>query len=129
MKLYLKYRNSHWNLWQWDYTISYLYNQDRPWYVENWVNIQDSLIQDYKLESKWKKFAVVEFDETKVSYEDLKYDLELYKQFATVVLTNDQAKQFIRDNTNLQEVDWKFLLQPERINMEWQTLPPMYLEI
>jgi len=109
-KLFLKYRCTHFNQWQWGYSLSYLYNQDRSWYVENaWVNIQDCLINDYKNSSRWRKFWLVEFDDTKISKEDLEYDLNRYTQNAVVILTKEQAIQFIKDNTNLTELEsWIF---------------------
>lgn len=133
MKLYLKYRCTHGNLWQWRYTISYMYNQDRSWYVDNaWVNIQDLIIPDekYKEEAKGKMFAIVEFDETKISYSDLAFDLDhCYVQYWVKVLSQVEALDFIRNLTTLVETETNTFLVSEASEILWISTPAIYLTI
>lgn len=118
------------------YTISFRYNASRKWYVENaGVNILDQLVTDYvdigKVSQEARKdklFAVVEFDETKITASDLAFDLENdYKEYAIRVLTNSEAKEFIQDFTNCEEiVKWdmsNFILRPESTDeLTWTTI-------
>jgi hypothetical protein len=132
-KLYLKFRPTHWNLWQGRYPISYMYNQDREWYVENAkVNIKDLLISDeqYKIEAKWKMFAEVEFDESVITYDDLAFDLDhSYVQYWVHVLNNQEAIDFLKSLTTLKEVEtWKFQVS-EWWEMMWEVFDPVFITI
>lgn len=106
------------------YSIAFRYNASRKWYVENCsVNILDKLITEYvdigrvsNDARKDKLFAVVEFDETMITGEDLAFDLmNDYKEYGVNILpmkdTTDaqgniipsEAKTFLRDFTNCEE--------------------------
>lgn len=94
------------------YSLSIKYNGSRKWYVQNCgVNILDQLVTDYvdtgrvsNNARKDKLFAVVEFDETMITAEDLAFDLmNDYKDYGVNVLSQENAKTFLRDFTNCEE--------------------------
>ena len=78
---------------------------------------------------KDKLFAVVEFDETKITAEELAFDLTNdYKDYAVRALTSDEAKSFLREFTNCPEVvnadtTSTFTLRPEITDTIGNTTP------
>ena len=145
MKLYWTYRPErigNVNLWDislnWTYTPSfYLNNQFRDW-NEAWLtNVIDLQIPEerYTAEiSSWipklTRFISCEYDETKVDPIELARSLEnVWARFDIDILTIEEARQWIRDNTNLQEVEtWKFIIN-EETEFDWEIIPAQYLII
>lgn len=132
MKLYFKYRPAHGNLGQGRYTLSYMYNLDREWYVKNGVQIKDLEVPDEKYldSAKGKLFGWAEFDEAVVSSSDLAFDLDhCYVAYGVKILTNEEAKAFLRTYTDCVESEQGFLTVPAHKNMEGVDVPDKFITI
>ncbi len=91
-------------------------------YVADWVDVKDLEIQDSQY--KWmKRFALIEYDGRKVDTTDLEYDLRDLPNHIRV-LTPDEAKTFLKEETTLVEVETDvFEISPEREDeMTWETI-------
>lgn len=99
--IYLKTRKTAFNTWQGLYTVDYLYNQERKWYVENAAVTFDTIPDNYITDVKGRGLTLVTFDETKVSLEDLTFDLEQYRW--SKVYSAEATQVFLRNNSTLTE--------------------------
>jgi len=124
-KLYAKYRKTAFNRGQWLYTLSYLYNQERQWYIDNkWVSIEDTAIPDnmYIDASKWRRLAICNYTADEAFTEaDFTTDIESYAQNATRILAVADAQAFVDENTDptklIKESVWVYYYTYE--DMEW----------
>ena len=120
------------------YYPSFDFLDTRKWYVDNaWLKFYDQM-----LEGKYKtthttgtKLAVIEFDDTVVTQEDMAWDLEknIDRTYSTVVLTKEQAKDFLNNNTDCTKVDnldWTFTycVREEETN-EFSTTPAYFVTL
>lgn len=145
-KLILKWRpwkiDTPMNFWDFSlngwYTLSFRYNGTRKWYVDNaWVKILDQIINPKYLEvwrvslqqRKDKCFAIVEFDETKITSEDLSFDLTHdFADYGVNVLTKLDGATFLRDFTTCTE--WTaniFTIRDESTDPITQAVIPAYI--
>lgn len=99
--LFLKTRNRAFNKGQWLYTVDYMYNQERAYYVENASVTFDTVPSNLITDVKGRGLTLVTFDETVVSLEDMTYDLQDYR--GCRVKTATEAQEFLRANSTLTE--------------------------
>lgn len=123
----------------WNYTPSFfMKTQFLDWYEAGWSNIIDWLIVDsrytWELES-WipflRRLMVWEYDDTKTTETEFGNNLAYIGSFFAIeVFENlEEARQWIRDNTNLIETStWTFELTHE-YNVWQTTFPATYLVI
>lgn len=130
---YFKYRYNHFNMGQWDYSISYIYNQNRAWYVDNGiVAIKDLIIHDDKYldGSKGKRFGIIEYDESKVSSADIDFDMNNdYSQFSYKTMNAEEADYFLDTFTSLTKDSNWYLVSEWGIDINGETVPPVYIKI
>ena len=115
-KIYTKYRKRAFNRGQGLYDLSYIYNQERKWYIDNkWVVIWDNEIPEfcYTEASKGRKLAICEYTaDADFTEADFTADLESYTEFATRILAAADAQAFIDDNTDptklIKESTWVY---------------------
>lgn len=127
------------NLWDcslnWWYTLAFRYNWSRKDYVDQCsVNIKDQIVQDDKYLDIWavsekprlgKMFWVVEFDETKISAEDLWFDLvHDFPDYWVRILSKQEAIDFIRDFTTCLEDSLVFTVRDETTEYMTQNVIP-----
>lgn len=147
-KLYWTYRPERiinpYYLWNnlslnWTYTASFfLNNQFADWNKAWLTNVIDNIIpeENYIWEiapwiPKLTRFIMCEYDETKVDSVELARSLKnIWARFDIDILDKDTITQWIRDNTNLQEVSlWKFLIHPETTWIDGEIIEAKYLTI
>jgi len=89
--------------------LSYFYNENRKDYIDNWITLDDNIIPEDRYTSM-KRLA--RLDENWLDIAKLTFDIQNdYSHLSTHVISDIEAKQFIRDNTDLvEESDWKFLI-------------------
>lgn len=95
------------------YSLSFRFNGSRNWYVQNaGVVIHDQMVNDKYIDTgavsgtprKDKCFAVIEFDETKITAADLAFDLTNdYSDYGVNVMDKVTAATFLRDFTTCPE--------------------------
>lgn len=131
MKLFAKYR-PHFSPLAWYEHLSQLYNMERGWYVQNCdvkITDWDQLISmwKYKDSSKNKFLAQIEFNETKVTPEDLAFDINQYR--GTNIYTIDEAINFMKSETDCEEIETnKFLVKDWYTDELWNVHPAEYLD-
>ena len=134
-QLYFKSRFFFYNQGQGRYTLSYLYNQQRPDYLGN-VTIKDTIISDdqytdsIKMDGElFKSLVVVECPDDMI--EAVRYDLnEFYKpMFNLAELTPEQAIEFVRSNTILEETENGTFLISEEVEFDGIVTPAKYITI
>ncbi len=131
-RLYFKYRYFQDNRKN-RYSPSYQYNLMFSDRVESWdVKIFDLEIseEDYLTP---KRFWYCEFDSTKISKEDLTYDLRDLPNHIRVCADNTEARNFLlefTDQRSLREISTnKFELRWVSEWMEWEIIPAKFLII
>lgn len=123
----------------WKYTLNFFILGQYNDYITAWlISIKDNEIPNdryVKELAHWikdlREFVYMEYDNNYISDELIttivkkigaKFDLEL--------LDIEQAKSFIRKNTDLKEVEeWKFLIQDKTIWLNWEDIEAKYLII
>lgn len=131
--------NLEWNITlNWVYTASnFLNNQFSDWNSAWLTNVIDCEIPEDAYISeivpwikKLTRFIRCEYNEEFVDKVEFQRSLEnVWRRFDIDILTVDEAKQWIRDNTNLvEESDWKFIISNET-EFNWEIIPARYLEI
>jgi len=114
----------------------------QPWITLNWL-YDLSFFLDFPEYQNEKIISVIDWDRF-IPMWDIKLwliehnftpeELEEFKttiptEFNLEVLTSEEIKQFIRDNTEFEEIeDWKFLIYDEFEDF-WETTPAKYLLI
>lgn len=137
MKTYISYRPVYLNKWAGKYTLSYFLDQQYSDYVKAWITkIDDIIISDNRYTKEivpWikseRRFAILEANWI---------DLNEFKNNVMKIANNfdindlwdiEEAKAFIREYTNLEEVEeWKFLIQ-EASEIDWEVSEDKYLII
>ena len=128
-----------WLSLNWTYTPSFfLNNQFADWNKAWLTNVIDNIIpeESYILEvapwvKKLTRFIMCEYNEQYVDQTELARSLKnIWARFDIDIFTDiETARQRIRTNTNLQEVETgKFLIR-EATNEFWTEVPAEYLEI
>lgn len=122
----------------WIYTASFfLNNQFWDWNKAWLTNIIDLEIPEERYTSevspwipKLTRFISCEYDEAKVDSTELARSLEnVWARFDIDILTIEEALKWVRDNTNLQEVEtWRFLIN-EETEFNSEIIPAYYLTI
>ena len=147
-KLYWTYRperiTNPYDIWNnislnWTYTASFfLNNQFWDWNKAWLTNVIDNIIPEdrYIWEiahwiPKLTRFIMCEYDENYVEVTELARSLKnVWSRFDIDILDKDTITQWIRDNTNLQEVEtWKFLISNETTWINWEIIEAKYLTI
>ena len=123
----------------WVYTPGFfLNNQFWDWNKAWLTNVIDNIIPEDKYIweiapwiPKLTRFIMCEYDETKVDSVELARSLKnIWARFDIDILDKDTITQWIRDNTNLQEVSlWKFLISSEATWINWEIIEAKYLTI
>lgn len=146
----LKYRKriispellSGWNSLNWQYTPSFEFLQSRQWYIDNCNITMDDLLLESKYTNgttenprKDRCLSIVTYDETKISFEELAYDLEnnINSTFSTRVLNKEEAMQFLDDYTTCNKIDnwdgtFTYTLREES-ELLWVTTPAYLITI
>lgn len=146
MKLYWFYRPDYiwnfdfqnWTSLNWKYTLSFWLSWQYADYVKAWViSIKDTEVPTdryVKEIAPWIKdlseFVIYEYNPTYIDEPlMLKIIWKIWQRFDLELLTTEEAKTFLRKQTDLQEVEeWKFLIQKET-EMMWEIIPAKYLLI
>lgn len=138
-KKYFSYRPTYLNQWAWKYTLSYFCDQQYADYVQAWLtSIKDCLILDdrytketYPWIKSLRRFGYMECNEQFVNIDEFANNLlKVWANFDIELLDVESAKAFIREWTDLQEIeDWKFEISSEMMGPAWDILPAIYLEI
>ena len=128
-----------WLSLNWTYTPSlFLNNQFADWNKAWLTNIIDNIIpeESYILEvapwiKKLTRFIMCEYNEQYVDQTELARSLKnIWARFDIDILSTDDMLVWIRNNTNLQEVEtWKFKLSDETTLLDWTVYPAQYLII
>lgn len=77
----------------------------------------------------WERFWYVDFDETIIPEIDVKTELIENKDIRIYIKDSVKMLEWIRSNTNLQEVEPSKFLVSEDYNFSWEIIPAKYLEI
>lgn len=136
-KSYITYRPTYLNNGQGRYTLSYFLNQQYADYVSAWItSIKDLEIPDenYTKEvvpgiKNLRRFAILEANG--IDVEEFKNNvIKIWATFDINTFTTiEEARQWIRDNTDLQEIeDGEFLISEATEWIEWN-IEAKYLEI
>lgn len=124
----------------WTYTPSfYINNQFADWEQAWLTKIIDNIIPEDRYTGeiipwipKLTRFILAEYNEVYVDWAELSRSItNVWARFNIDMFTDlEIAKQWIRDNTNLQEVEeWKFLISEQSIWMNEEIIPAKYLII
>ncbi len=121
------------------YTASaFLNNQFADWHRAWLTNVIDQQILEEAYTGeiapwvpKLTRFISCEYNETYVDPIELQHSLEnVWARFDIDVLNVEEARQWIRDNTSLEEVETgKFKLSEETTWINWEIIPAKYLEV
>ena len=136
-KIYINFRKAHYNKWQGEYAPSYVLDEqfsDYAWIIA----IKDNIIPDNrytKVNANWlknkTKFWYYEFDEA-VDQTALIDSINLVASYnaITIIPTVEEARQDVRDRTDLKEIEeWKFEIYPAWTDEEWKPFEAKYLII
>lgn len=145
-KLYWFYRREQisWNkdLWNvsqnWWYTISFY----TEWQYKDWINAGLISIKDMEIPedrytrelAPWikdlREFVYLEYNPEYVEMEIAKTIInKIWARFDLELLEVEQAREFIRKQTDLEEVEEGKFLISEAASIEWETIEPKYLII
>lgn len=130
--------NLDWVTLNWWYTPAmFLNNQFWDWNKAGLTNLIDNIIPEdrYTWEvvpwiKKLTRFLMFEYNETYVDPIELQRSAEnVWRRFDIAMQDIETIRQWIRDNTNLEELDpWKFLINPEMPWLiDWEIIPAQYL--
>lgn len=121
------------------YTASaFLNNQFADWNKAGLTNVIDQQIPEEAYIGeivpwipKLTRFIMCEYNENYVDPVELQRSLEnVWARFNIDVLSVEEAREWVRDNTSLLEVaQWKFKLSDETTGIDWQVIPANYLVI
>lgn len=122
------------------YSPSFFINNMFSDWQEAWLTklIDDIIPEDrYTWEvipwvKKLTRFLMFEYNETYVDPLELERSAEnIWKEFDIAMQDVETIRQWLRDNTNLEEVEtWKFLINPESTWLiDWEIVPAQYLII
>lgn len=138
MKAYISYRPIYMNNWQGRYTLSYFLDQQYADYVSVGVtSIKDLIIWDERYTKEvvpWvknlRRFAVLEANWIDINeFRDNIVKIGASFDINTFA-TTEEARQWIRDNTDLaEETPWNFVLSEEATDIMGQAVPKKYLEV
>lgn len=148
MYLFWTYRperiTSPYDLWNnislnWTYTASFfLNNQFADWNKAWLTNVIDNIIPEDKYiwevapwVHKLTRFIMCEYNENYVVADELARSLKnVWSRFDIDILTVEEMIAWIKENTNLQEVEtWKFLISPETTWLNWEIIEAKFLTI
>ena len=116
----------------------YLNNQFADWNYAWLTNVIDSVIPEeaYTWEiapwiKKLTRFIMCEYNETYVDPVELARSMSnVGARFDIHMLDVETSRQWVRDNTNLEEIEtWKFKISNETTWMDWEVIPAKYLII
>lgn len=121
------------------YTLSFWLSWQYNDYISSWIiSVKDEEIptERYTKElAPWikdlREFVTYEYN---LDYVDeplmLRIIWKIGQRFDLEILDLEQAKTFIRKQTNLEEVDeWKFKLSDETTGIDWEIIPAKFLII
>lgn len=147
MRIYWFYRPDYiwnfdfqnWTSLNWKYTLSFWLNWQYGDFVKAWaISIKDMEIPENRYTKKivpWikdlREFIIYEYNENYIDESLMnKIIWKIWQRFDLELLSIEEAKSFIRKNTNLEEVEeWKFLIQEETIWINWENIEARYLII
>lgn len=147
MKLYWFYRPDYiwnfdfqnWTSLNWKYTLSFWLSWQYADYVKAWViTIKDMEVPTDRYTKEivpWikdlREFVIYEYNSDYVDEALMnKIIWKIWQRFDLELLTIEEAKSFIRKNTDLKEVEeWKFLIQDKTIWLNWEDIEARYLII
>jgi len=132
--------NLEWNIsLNWNYSISFFVNNQYADYIKAWIiRIKDMEISTDRYIKEivpWikdlREFVYMEYEDT---YIDLilatTIITKVWSRFDLELLDIENARQFIRNHTNLEEIEiGKFLLNKEIIWINWEITPEKLLII
>lgn len=135
---YFTYRPTFLNQWAGRYTPSYFTNQQYSDYVEAWLtSIQDCLIWDNRYTKEtipWiknlRRFGIMTCNEQYINPDEFANNLlKIGATFNIILITNEEAKQYLRDCTDLKEIEeGKFEISAET-EFNGEIIPAEYLII
>ena len=147
MKLYWFYRPDYiwnfdfqnWTSLNWKYTLSFWLSWQYADYVKTWViSIKDMEVPIDRYTKEivpWikdlREFVIYEYNENYIDEALMnKIIWKIWQRFDLELLSIEEAKSFIRKNTDLKEVEeWKFLIQDKTIWINWENIEARYLII
>ena len=147
MKLYWFYRPDYiwnfdfqnWTSLNWKYTLSFWLSWQYADYVKTWViSIKDMEVPIDRYTKEivpWikdlREFVIYEYNENYIDEALMnKIIWKIWQRFDLELLSIEEAKSFIRKNTDLKEVEeWKFLIQDKTIWINWEDIEARYLII
>lgn len=140
-KIYWTFRQYYTNKWV-RYNPSYFLNKQYQDYLEaGLTKTLDTIIPENRYTAelapwikKMTRFAVWEYNDEYVNWDEFKANIQnVWAQFNISMFdTADDARQWIRDNTDLKEDDdtvWEFKIYPESKDENWNTISAQYLII
>lgn len=140
MKTYWLYRYFYTERWNRYSPTYYLGKQFQDMAQAQIIGLNDNEIPEDRYTGEvapWiitmRRFISCSYDDTKLSEEDFAWIVSNVSSMNDIVLfdTVEEAREWIINNTNLEEVEeGKFLIYPERVDeITEETLPAEYLEI
>ena len=138
-KIYATYRKRSLNDWAWLYSPSYFFDKMFSDYLNAWlskINDQDIRESQYTSElvpwvPKLTRFMTCEYNGNYITQESMVQSLNTTGSefYISIFETVEEARQRIRDNTNLVELEpWKFEIF-NWDNPQWFQTDPIYLII
>ena len=101
-------------------------------YIEDWIVSMFNFEIPENRYSWMRRFWYIEIDENKITEEDIKYDItNALKQNHIRFLTTEEANNFIKNETNLQNLSkWLYLIRESCIDeLTGEEIPEKLLEI
>ena len=122
----------------WWYTISFYVNEQYSDWINAWlISIKDCEIPSERYIKElipWVKdlreFVYMEYNDAIINEELAKIVInKIWARFDLEILTLEWAKKFLREHTNLKEIEeWKFELN-ERYELLWEAVEAKYITI
>lgn len=124
----IPYTSFNWVHLNWFYDLSFFlsYQEYQNTLLKS-VQDGDNLIPSHKLKNDYRLFIA----ENNMSNEQIEEFVSLIpSEFWVQILDNNQAKEWLRRNTDLQEVETgKFLISEATTGIQWQPIEAVYLVI
>ena len=128
-----------WSSLNWKYSLSFWLNWQYWDFVKAWViaikDMEVSIDRYTKEIVPWikdlREFVIYEYNENYIDEALMnKIIWKIWQRFDLELLSIEEAKSFIRKNTDLKEVEeWKFLIQDKTIWINWEDIEARYLII
>ena len=121
----IPYTAFNWVYLNWFYTLSFFLSYQE--YQNPLLNsLKDMIISEDRLKTEYNFFIA---EHTMTDDEISNFITTIPSEFDVQLKTNEEALEWIRNNTNLQEVSpWKFLIQ-EEYNFNWEIIEAKFLTI